>query len=116
MQVKSWDEIRKASAFSKRWKGARDGLPCYTGVKNRSVGGIAKGGVGYAYDSEGHLSHVFATNAAGRVFSVAYTNLAGYSYGYAITTPGGDEGGLNLYGFCGNNAIINFDKDGSAAR
>ena len=56
-----------------------------------SVGGVAKGGVGYAYDGEGNLSHVFATNAAGRVFSVAYTNLAGYSHGYAVTTQGGDE-------------------------
>jgi hypothetical protein len=48
--VKSWNEIRKAAtAFSKRWKGARDGLPCCTGVKNRSVGDVAKGGIAHAY-------------------------------------------------------------------
>ena len=33
---------------------------------------------------------ISATNAAGRVFTVAYTNVAGYNYGYTISTPNGD--------------------------
>ena len=49
-----------------------------------------KGGIGYAYDDDGDLTRIVATNSAGRSFSVAYTNVAGYSYGYTITTPNGD--------------------------
>ena len=55
-----------------------------------SVNDTSKGGVGYAYDTDGRLSHISATNAAGRVFVVAYTNNAGYNYGYTITTPNGN--------------------------
>jgi len=62
--VKSWDEIRKASAFSKRWKGARDGLPCCTGVKNRSVGDVAKGGIAHAYDCIGNQTNFIANAVA----------------------------------------------------
>ena len=54
-----------------------------------AVDGVARGGVGYAYDAENRIRGIAATNAAGRSFSVAYTNDAGYNYGYAITTPNG---------------------------
>ena len=49
-----------------------------------------KGGIGYAYDDDGDLTHIASTNTAGRSFTVAYTNNAGYNYGYTITTPNGD--------------------------
>ena len=62
-----------------------------TTVYTLTIDGVAKGGVGYAYGEDGRLSQVFATNAAGRAFTVAYTNLAGFGHGYAVTTPGGDE-------------------------
>ena len=59
---------------------------------------------------------------------VAYTNgttsTIHYYYGYRFYSPSlmrwlnrdpiEEEGGLNLYGFCGNNAIRNFDIDGCA--
>ena len=54
-----------------------------------SVNDAPKGGVGYAYDPGGCISHIIATNPAGRVFTVAYTNVAGYNYGYTITTLNG---------------------------
>ncbi|MBO7686982.1 MAG: RHS repeat-associated core domain-containing protein [Kiritimatiellae bacterium] len=49
-----------------------------------------KGGVGYAYDADGRLSYIAATNSAGRSFAVAYTNNTGYNYGYTLTTPFGN--------------------------
>ena len=49
-----------------------------------------KGGIGYAYDDDGDLTHIAATNSVGRSFTVAYTNNAGYNYGYTITTPSGN--------------------------
>ena len=55
-----------------------------------SVDDTPKGGVGYAYDADGRISEISATNAAGRVFTIAYTNNAGYNYGYTITMPNGD--------------------------
>ena len=55
-----------------------------------SINGTSRCGIGYAYDDDGDLTHITATNSAGRSFSVAYTNVTGYSYGYTITTPNGD--------------------------
>ncbi len=54
-----------------------------------AVNGETKGGVGYAYDADGRISRIIATNSADRSFSVAYTNVAGYNCGYTITTPNG---------------------------
>ena len=55
-----------------------------------TVNGEPKGGIGYAYDNDGDLTRIAATNAAGRSFFVAYTNNAGYNYGYTLTTPSGN--------------------------
>ena len=55
-----------------------------------SVNEEPQGSIVYAYDDAGDLTHITATNSAGRSFSVAYTNVTGYSYGYTITTPSGD--------------------------
>ena len=52
-----------------------------------SVNDASKGGIGYAYDAVGHLTHITVTNSADRSFTVVYTNTAGYNYGYTITTP-----------------------------
>ncbi|MBQ6011337.1 MAG: RHS repeat-associated core domain-containing protein, partial [Kiritimatiellae bacterium] len=49
-----------------------------------------KGCIGYAYDDDGDLTHITATNSAGRSFAVAYTNNTGYNYGYTLTTPSGN--------------------------
>ena len=49
-----------------------------------------KGSIVYAYDDDSDLTHISATNSAGRSFTVAYTNNAGYNYGYTITTPSGN--------------------------
>ena len=54
-----------------------------------SVNDESKGSIGYAYDDDGDLTRIAATNATGRSFSVAYTNVAGYNYGYTLTTPNG---------------------------
>jgi len=54
-----------------------------------SADGVAKGGVGYSYGDDGLVSGVSATNAEGRVFSVAYSNIDARCHGYAMTTPGG---------------------------
>ena len=49
-----------------------------------------KGNINYAYDDDNRISHIIATNSAGRSFTVVYTNNAGYNYGYTITTPSGN--------------------------
>ena len=55
-----------------------------------SINGTSRCGIGYAYDDDGDLTHITATNSAGRVFSVAYTNNVGYNYGHTLTTPSGN--------------------------
>jgi len=54
------------------------------------VDGSPKGLIRYAYDEEGRIVEIAATNSAGRGFTVAYTNGAGYNYGYSLTTANGD--------------------------
>ena len=54
-----------------------------------SVNGEPKVSIGYAYDDDGDLTRIAATNATGQFFSVAYTNVTGYNYGYTLTTPNG---------------------------
>ena len=56
-----------------------------------SVNGVAKGGVGYAYDEDGLVSRLVGTNAAGRTFEVEYDNADGYNYGHRITVEGDDD-------------------------
>ena len=55
-----------------------------------SINDTSRCGIGYAYDDDGDLTHITATNSAGRVFSVAYTNNVGYNYGHTLTTPSGN--------------------------
>ncbi len=55
-----------------------------------TVNGEPKGSIGYAYDDDGDITHITATNSVGRSFTVAYTNNAGNNYGYTITTPLGN--------------------------
>ena len=82
----------------------------------------------YEYDdfgrllsSSGSMADVFRHRFSTKYFE-SETGL--YYYGYRFYSPAlmrwqnrdpiGEEGGLNLYGFCGNNAMWRFDKDGRA--
>ena len=86
-----------------------------------AVNGETKGGVGYAYDTDGRISRITVTNSAGRSFTVAYTNVAGYSCGYTITLPSGstvrrsverDDYRRNLVTNCStyfNSSLVDFN-------
>ena len=82
----------------------------------------------YEYDDFGRLLSSFGSMADvfHHRFSTKYfeSETGLYYYGYRFYSPAlmrwqnrdpiGEEGGLNLYGFCGNNAMWRFDKDGRA--
>ena len=82
----------------------------------------------YVYDAFGRtisqigpLAHVFRHRFSMKYFD-AESSL--YYYGHRFYSPVlrrwltrdpiEEEGGLNLYGFCGNNAVCRYDKDGRA--
>ena len=56
-----------------------------------SVNGIAKGGMSYAYDGDGLVCGIVATNSSGRTLEVEYGNQNGYNYGHCITIDGDDS-------------------------
>ena len=78
-------------------------------------------GYGIEIQSYGQLAYIFRIR-----YSTKYIDAeAGlYYYGYRFYSPVlrrwlnrdpiEERGGLNLYGFCGNNAVANYDKDGRA--
>ncbi|MBR2940079.1 MAG: RHS repeat protein, partial [Kiritimatiellae bacterium] len=61
-----------------------------------AVDGVAKGGIGYAYDDEGRIASVVATNSAGRVIVVSYLHGNGHVNGYEIRLPGGGAFGRSV--------------------
>ncbi len=82
----------------------------------------------YEYDdfgglisASGPMAEVFAFRFSTKYFD-SETGL--YYYGYRFYSPPlmrwlnrdpiGEDGGVNLYAFCGNNGISRFDKDGQA--
>ena len=56
-----------------------------------SVNGIAKGGMSYAYDGDGLVCGIVATNSSGRTSEVDYGNRNAYNYGHCITIDGDDS-------------------------
>ena len=105
-------------------------IPCYDNNGNITKYIDANGGVvaSYTYDAfgkliakSGPLADFFRHRFSTKYFD-AESNL--YYYGYRFyhsilmrwlnRDPIEENGGLNLYGFCGNGAIFKYDKDGRA--
>ena len=105
-------------------------IPCYDNIGNITCYLDANGNIvaQYSYDAFGKtiaqsgpradlFRHRFSTKCLD-----AETGL--YYYGYRFYVPSlmrwlnrdpiEESGGLNLYGFCRNNAIVNYDRDGCA--
>ncbi len=82
----------------------------------------------YTYDAfgktvsaTGPLAHLFRHRFSTKCFDpetgLCYYGCRFYSpflMRWLSRDPIGEDGGLNLYTFCGNNAIVNYDKDGHA--
>ena len=92
-----------------------------------AVDGVTKGGIGYAYDDEGRIASVVATNSAGRVIVVSHLHGNGHVNGYEIRLPGGGAFGRSVvrdpYGYnpCGwpvarNGDSFAYNERGEVAR
>ena len=111
----------------------RDGaiyVPWYDAYGNVLGYRDAQGNVGasYTYDAFGNIINQSGTmaNTFSFRFSTKYFDVdcGLYYYGYRhykpqlmcwlTEDPIGEEGGVNLYGFCKNNAGSNYDRDGRA--
>ena len=139
--MKSWNEVRKtATAFSKRWWNAYDEksqavsingefhIPCYDHNGNivRYVSEAGTTSASYTYDpygtvveAEGPLADVlsfgFSTKYHDRETALVSYLVRFYNppYGRWLNRdPIGEEGGANLYAFCGNNGVSRFDAFG----
>ena len=105
-------------------------IPCYDGNGNATRYLDANGCTvaQYVYDAfgrtisqTGSLADIFRHRFSTKYFD-AESGL--YYYGHRFYSPVlrrwltrdpiEEEGGLNLYGFCGNNAVCRYDKDGRA--
>ena len=105
-------------------------IPCYDGNGNvtRYLDANGTTVAQYVYDAFGRTisqtgprAHVFRHRFSTKYFDAA-TGL--YYYGHRFYSPVlrrwltrdpiEEDGGLNLYGFCGNNAVCRYDKDGRA--
>ena len=139
--MNSWDEIRKvATAFSKRWRNAFEEksqavsingefhFPCYDHNGNivRYVSEAGAVAAQYLYDPYGNV--VEASGPLADQFSFGFstkyhdreTGLVAYQQRF-YHPPNGrwlnrdpieEEGGLNLYAFCGNNVLHKIDALG----
>ena len=128
----AWNEIRKAAtAFSKRWRNTYDKKPqaqsflkelfAVFGVDAVTVAQHTYDAFGKTISQSGQLAHMFRFRFSTK-YHDAETGL--YYYGYRFYSPSlmrwlnrdpiEEEGGLNLYGFCGNCATCNYDRDGCA--
>ena len=105
-------------------------VPCYdsNGNVTRYLDASGRTVAQYVYDAfggtisaSGPLADAFRFRFSTK-YNDAETGL--YYYGYRFYSPAlrrwltrdpsEERGGLNLYGFCGNNAVANYDKDGRA--
>ena len=104
-------------------------VPCYDSNGNvtryldasgRTVAEYVYAAFGGTISASGPLADAFRFRFSTK-YHDAETGL--YYYGYRFYSPvlrrwltrdPIGEGGLNLYGFCGNNAVANYDKDGRA--
>ena len=105
-------------------------IPCYDNNGNVTKYVDENGNIvaSYTYDAfgvliakSGPLADVFRHRFSTKYYD-AETGL--YYYGYRFYHPAlmrwlnrdpiEEDGGLNLYGFCGNNGVVKYDKDGRA--
>jgi RHS repeat-associated protein len=105
-------------------------IPCYDNNGNVTKYVDANGGVvaSYTYDAFGKLIAKFGPLADffRHRFSTKYFDIENglYHYGYRFYHPAlmrwlnrdpiEENGGVNLYGFCGNNGVVKYDKFGLA--
>ena len=105
-------------------------IPCYDNNGNVTKYVDENGNIvaSYTYDAfgaliakSGPLADVFRHRFSTKYYD-AETGLYYYGYRFYHPTfmrwltedPIAEDGGLNLYGFCGNNPVCRYDKDGRA--
>ena len=93
----------------------------YTDAQGNAVAEYAYNAFGDLVAKSGSMADEFTFRFSTKYFD-SESNIYCYEYRYykpdlmrwLTEDPIAEEGGLNLYGFCGNNPVCRYDKDGRA--